>query len=151
MQKSYDVIVLGLGGMGTATVFELARRGRRVLGLEQFAVGHDRGSSHGSTRVIRKAYYEHPDYVPLLHRAYERWFDLEQRSGKHLLTECGCLSLGRPGDELVPGVLQAAREHQLSVEQLDATELRRRYPAFRFDDRVAGVLEREAGYLAVDE
>src|SRR6266566_1538011 len=125
MQQTYDVIVLGLGGMGTATVFELARRGRRVLGLEQFAVGHDRGSSHGSTRVIRKAYYEHADYVPLLHRAYERWFDLEQRSGKHLFTQCGCLSLGRPGEELVDGVARAAREHHLMVECLNAAELRR--------------------------
>lgn len=151
MPTSYDVIVLGLGGMGTATVFELARRGRRVLGLEQFAVGHDRGSSHGSTRVIRKAYYEHPDYVPLLHRAYERWFDLEQRSGKKLLTECGCLSLSRPTDELVPGVLQAAREHHLNVEQLNATELRRRYPMFRLGDDIAGVLEPGAGFLYVDD
>src|SRR5947209_2867026 len=151
MQRSYDAIVLGLGGMGSAAAAALAHRGRRVLGLEQFDLVHDRGSSHGSTRVIRKAYYEHPDYVPLLHRAYERWFDLEQRSGKHLLTECGCLSLGRPGDELVPGVLQAAREHRLRVEQLDAAELRRRYPAFRFGDEVAGVLEPGAGFLYVDD
>src|SRR5436305_13410395 len=99
MQKSYDVIVLGLGGMGTATVFELARRGRRVLGLEQFAIGHDRGSSHGSTRVIRKAYYEHPDYVPLLHRAYELWLDLEQHCRKHLLTEYGRVRVNRRGGE----------------------------------------------------
>ncbi len=151
MQQSYDVIVLGLGGMGTATAFELARRGRRVLGLEQFAVGHDRGSSHGSTRVIRKAYYEHPDYVPLLHRAYERWFDLEQRCGHHLFTECGCLSLGLPGEELVGGVIQAAREHRLTVEQLDAAALRRRYPMFRFDECFAGVLEPQAGFLYVDD
>jgi sarcosine oxidase len=151
MQNRFDVIVLGLGGMGTATVCELARRGRRVLGLEQFAVGHDRGSSHGSTRIIRRAYYEHPDYVPLLHRAYERWFDLEQRSGQHLLTECGCLSLGPPDGERVPGVLQTARQHGLSVEQLDAAELRRRYPVFRFDDSVASVLEPGAGFLYVDE
>lgn len=151
MSMSYDVIVFGLGGMGTATVFELARRGRRVLGLEQFAIGHDRGSSHGSTRVIRKAYYEHPDYVPLLHRAYERWFDLEQCCGKHLFTECGCLSLGWPGEELVDGVIQSARQHQLTVEVLDAAELRRRYPVFRFDDSYAGVLEPEAGFLYVDD
>src|SRR5271169_3095468 len=92
----YDAIVLGVGGMGSAAAFELARRGRRVLGLEQFALGHDRGSSHGQTRVIRKAYFENPQYVPLLHRAYERWYDLEQRSGRHLFTECGCLSIGPP-------------------------------------------------------
>src|ERR1700733_14915342 len=98
---SYDAIVIGVGGMGSATVFELARRGRRVLGLEQFALGHDQGSSHGQTRIIRKAYYEHPDYVPLVCRAYERWYDLEQRRGKHLVTEAVCLSLGRPDSELI--------------------------------------------------
>jgi len=78
----YDVIVLGVGGMGSATGFELARRGRRVLALEQFPLVHDRGSSHGHTRVIRKAYYEHPAYVPLVRRAYERWHDLERRCGR---------------------------------------------------------------------
>src|SRR3954471_23439718 len=101
MQSRYDVIVLGLGGMGTATVFELARRGHRVLGLEQFTVGHDRGSSHGQTRVIRRAYFEHPAYVPLVHRSFERWYDLEQTVGRHLLTECQCLNVGPPESELV--------------------------------------------------
>jgi sarcosine oxidase len=97
MSTSYDVIVLGVGGMGAATLFELARRGRRVLGLEQFPLVHDRGSSHGQTRIIRRAYYEHPDYVPLVRRAYERWYDLEQLTGRHLLTECDCLTVGPPG------------------------------------------------------
>src|SRR5512145_2332611 len=115
MARRYDAIVLGLGGMGTATAFALARRGRRVLGLEQFAVGHDRGSSHGSTRVIRMAYYEHPDYVPLLRRAYDLWYELEQRTGRRLFTECGVLNVGPPGGEVVPGVLQAAAEHKLAV------------------------------------
>jgi sarcosine oxidase len=151
MQNGFDVVVLGLGGMGTATVFELARRGRRVLGLEQFAVGHDRAASRGSTRIIRKAYWEHPDYVPILHCAYERWFELEQRSGKHLLTECGCLNVGPPAGERVSGVLRAAREYRLSLEQLDAGELRRRYPMFQFDEHVSGVFEPGAGYLYVDD
>lgn len=147
----YDVIVLGVGGMGSAALFELARRGRRVLGLEQFAPGHDRGSSHGQTRVIRKAYYEHPDYVPLLRRACERWYDLEQRCGRRLFVECGCLSIGPPGGEVVPGVRRAADQHGLPVEPLTAGELRRRFPAFRFGDDVVAVLEREAGFLYVEE
>src|SRR5579871_1638895 len=150
-QGSYDVIVLGLGGMGSATAFELARRGRRVLGLEQFQPGHDRGSSHGHTRVIRKAYYEHPDYVPLLHRTYARWYDLEQRRGQHLLTECGCLSIGPPDGELVAGVRRAAREHRLPVEDLSAADLRRRFPALRFGDDQEAVLEPQAGFLYVEE
>src|SRR5258708_5830049 len=103
----FDVIVIGLGGMGSAAAFELARRGRRVLGLEQFALGHDQGSSHGHTRIIRKAYYEHPDYVPLVQRAFERWYDLEQRLGKHLLTECPCLSIGPSGSAMLAGVLRS--------------------------------------------
>lgn len=147
----YDVIVLGLGGMGTAAALALARRGRRVLGLEQFAVGHDRGSAHGRTRVIRMAYYEHPDYVPLLRRAYDLWYELEQRTGRHLFTECGVLNIGPPDGEVVPGVLQAAEQHHLPVEGLDAAELRRRYPAFRLGDEYAGVLEPRAGFLHVED
>jgi sarcosine oxidase len=149
--ERYDVIVLGVGGMGAAAVCELARRGRRVLGLEQFAVGHDRGSSHGHTRIIRQAYYEHPDYVPLVRRAYAGWYDLEQRQGVRLLTECPCLSIGLPDGELVAGVLESARRHDLPVERLSAEDLRRVYPAFRFGDESVGVVERTAGFLYVDD
>ncbi len=149
--SNFDVIVVGVGGMGSAAVCELARRGRRVLGLEQFSLGHDRGSSHGSTRIIRRAYYEHPDYVPLVQRAFERWYDLEQRQGVHLLTECPCLSVGRPDSELIQGVLASAERHQLPVERLDADELRRRYPPFRLGGEYVGVLERSAGFLDVEE
>jgi sarcosine oxidase len=147
----FDAIVLGVGGMGSAALFELARRGRHVLGLEQYVPGHDRGSSHGQTRVIRKAYYEHPDYVPLLRRAYERWYDLEQRCGRRLFVECGCLSIGSPAGEVVPGVCRAAAEHGLPIESLTAAELRQRFPAFRFGDDVVAVLERDAGFLYVEE
>jgi sarcosine oxidase len=149
--NSYDVIVIGVGGMGSATVFELARRGRRVLGLEQFSLGHDQGSSHGHTRIIRKAYYEHPDYVPLVQRAYERWYDLEQRLGRHLLTECGCLSIGTPDGELIQGVRRSAAQHRLPIEDLSPPEVRERFPMFRFDARYTGVLERSAGFLYVDD
>ena len=85
--KTYDAIVVGLGGVGSAAAFHLASRGVRVLGLERFTAAHDCGSSHGHTRVIRKAYYEHTDYVPLLREAYRLWHDLEQRSGKKLFHE----------------------------------------------------------------
>ncbi len=148
--RNFDVIVIGVGGMGSAAACELARRGRRVLALEQFALGHDRGSSHGHTRIIRKAYYEHPDYVPLVCRAFERWYDLEQRQGIHLLTECPCLSIGRSDSPTIAGVLASAKQHRLPVETLTSSELRYRYPAFRFDDYV-GVLERSAGFLYVED
>ncbi len=148
---TFDAIVLGVGGMGSAAAFELARRGRRVLALEQFALGHDRGSSHGHTRIIRKAYYEHPNYVPLVLRAWDRWRDLERRRGQTLLTEHPCLSVGRPDGELIAGVRQSAEQHRLPVEALDALALRRRYPAFRFSDDYVGLLEHSAGFLYVDE
>jgi sarcosine oxidase len=146
----FEAIVVGLGGMGSATLFELARRGRRVLGLEQFGLAHDRGSSHGHTRIIRQAYYEHPDYVPLVRQAFARWYDLEQHLGTHLLTECPCLSLGPPQSELLAGVRASATRHGLAIEELSAVELRRRYPAFQVSDDQAGVLERTAGFLAVE-
>jgi sarcosine oxidase len=148
--ERYDVIVLGLGAMGSATAFELARRGRCVLGVEQFPLVHDLGSSHGHTRVIRKAYYEHPAYVPLAQRAYERWYELEQRQGCHLLTECGCLSVGPADGELVTGVRRAAKEHSLPVQEFIGAELRRRFPAFQFEDDQVGVVETEAGFLYVE-
>lgn len=150
-QPAFDVIVLGAGGMGSAAAYELARRGRSVLALEQFPLVHARGSSHGHTRIIRRAYYEHPAYVPLVRRAFERWYDLEQRTGRHLLTECGCLNVGPVDGEVVSGVLTSAREHRLAVESLDAAGLRARFPPFRFDEGYAGVLERDAGFLYVEE
>jgi sarcosine oxidase len=147
-----DVIVVGLGGMGTAAAWRLAQRGLRVLGLEQFALGHDQGSSHGHTRIIRQAYYEHPAYVPLVRRAYEGWYELEQARGEHLLTTCPCLTLGPPDSELVQGVQRSAGEHGLPIEDLTADEVQRRYPAFDVADKgdVVGVLEHTAGFLYVD-
>ena len=149
--NQFDAIVLGVGGMGSAALFELARRGRRVLGLEQFSLGHVHGSSHGHTRIIRKAYYEHPDYVPLVERAYERWRELEQLSGQTLLSVCPCLSLGRPDSELITGVQRSAAEHHLAIELLSNAELRQRYPQFVGDDDQVGVLERSAGILFVEQ
>jgi sarcosine oxidase len=143
-QHTADVIVVGAGGMGSATTFELARRGRRVLALEQFPFVHALGSSHGQTRIIRRAYYEHPAYVPLVRRAFERWYDLEQRVGRHLLSECGCLNIGPPDGEIVRGVQASAATHQLPITVLDAA-------ALHFGPEYVGVLERDAGFLYVEE
>jgi sarcosine oxidase len=149
--SNYDAIVIGLGGMGSAALFELARRGLRVLGLEQFARGHDQGSSHGQTRIIRQAYYEHPDYVPLVRRAFEGWYDLEVRAGKHLLTECPCLSIGPPDHPIVAGVRESAQQHNLPVEYLSPAERQRRFPTFHFGDDFDGVVESSSGFLYVDD
>ncbi len=145
--SGYDVIVVGLGGMGSAVACHLARRGRKVLGLDRYQPPHDRGSSHGSTRVIRQAYFEHPDYVPLLLRAYELWRELEGVHGEALLESCGGLMMGAPGSEVVTGSLASARLHDLPHELLETRELRRRYPVFRVPDGTVALLERAAGFL----
>src|SRR4051794_21456981 len=101
MQTGYDVIVVGVGAMGAAACWQLARRGVRVLGLEQFGLVHAMGSSHGHTRMIRMAYFEHPNYVPLLRRAYELWDDLERESGEKLFYRTGGIYMGPPAGEVV--------------------------------------------------
>ena len=143
----YDVIVIGLGGLGSAAAYHLARRGRRVLGLEAFAPGHTRGSSHGESRIIRQAYHEHPDYVPLLQRAYTLWDDLQRETGETLLTITGGLFAGRPASEPVAGALESARRHGLPHEVLDADALRRRFPALRPAPEEVAVYEPRAGVL----
>src|SRR5215813_5480337 len=104
----YDTIVVGLGAMGSAALYQLTRRGQRVLGLEAFGPGHRLGSSHGESRIIRLAYYEHPNYVPLLHRAYALWEDLERASGDQLLRITGGLMIGAPDSPLVSGAHASA-------------------------------------------
>lgn len=148
---SYDAIVLGAGGVGSAAMWQLARRGLRVLGLDRFAPPHDRGSSHGQTRIIRQAYFEHTDYVPLALESYRLWAELEQHAGKRLLYPTGLLEMGPPDGIVVPGVLRAAREHGLDVEELSAREATERWPAFRAADDMAAVFERTAGFLRVEE
>src|SRR5262249_45392523 len=109
--STYDAIVLGTGGVGSAALFHLARRGLRVLGIDRFSPGHDRGSSHGETRIIRQAYFEHPDYVPLLLRAYELWSELEKLTQQELFHQVGLLQIGPRNGHVVAGVLQSARQH----------------------------------------
>ena len=110
--REYDVIVVGLGAMGSATIYHLAKRGVRALGLEQFSPLHDRGSSHGDSRIIRETYFEHPLYVPLVQRAHELWRSLEEESGKPLLTVGGGLMIGPADGTVVTGTLRSAREHE---------------------------------------
>ena len=144
---TFDAIVLGLGGMGSAAAMHLAGTGRRVLGIDQFSAPHDRGSSHGHTRVIRQAYFEHPSYVPLLLRAYELWRELEQSTGRRLLDLCGGLMMGEPDSDVVRGSLQSARTHGLAHDLLEAGDIRRRFPPFRISDRTVALLEPNAGLV----
>jgi sarcosine oxidase len=144
---SFDTIVVGLGAMGSAALYHLQGRGQRVLGLETFAAGHRQGSSHGESRVIRLAYYEHPNYVPLLHRAYALWADLERESGEHLLSITGGLMIGAPDSPLVSGALASAIRHGLAYELLDATDVARRYPALHLQPNEVALFEPRAGIL----
>jgi sarcosine oxidase len=147
---SFDVIVVGLGAMGGATAFHLARRGHRVLGLEQFEPGHARGSSHGESRIIREIYFEHPLYVPIVRRAYELWYDLEREVGERLLTVTGGLMIGPEDGTLVRGVLESAAEHAIPHEVLSSNEIRARYPGFAPSDGNVAVVDARAGYLDAD-
>jgi sarcosine oxidase len=143
----YDAIVVGLGGMGSAAASHLASRGKKVLGLERHAPVHDRGSSHGESRIIRQAYFEGAEYVPLLFRAYELWEDLERETGEDLMTLCGGLFIGPESGELVSGSVASADEHGLPYEVLDSSELKRRFPVFEPGPETVALFEKRAGFV----
>jgi sarcosine oxidase len=146
----FDVVVCGLGAMGSAALHRLAGRRLRVLGLERFEPGHDRGSSHGATRVIRLSYFEHPSYVPLVRRAYELWRGLEQDAGSRLLHVTGIAEIGPPDGALVKGTLASARQHDIRHEVVTAPQLMQRLPIFRVPADFVGVLQPDGGFLATE-
>ncbi len=146
----YDAIVVGLGGVGSAAAFSLAQRGFRILGIDRFSPPHDRGSSHGETRIIRKSYFEHPSYVPLLCRAYELWKELESLTGFCLYRPVGLLEIGPSDGIVIPGVLRSAAEFGLPIESLTMSEAKYRYPALQGEDSWSVLLEKDAGYLHVE-
>ena len=143
----YDAIVAGLGGMGSAAAYHLAGRGKRVLGLERHTPAHDRGSSHGQSRIIRQAYLEDPAYVPLLLRAYELWEQLERETGEDLMTLTGGLMIGPPESRTFTGSKATADEYGLPYEVFDASELKRRYPMFEPTEGTIALFEEKAGFV----
>ena len=143
----FDVIVVGVGGMGSATVYHLARRGAKVLGLERFDIPHEMGSSHGVTRIIRLAYAEHPNYVPLLRRSYELWRALESQAGERLLIITGGIDAGAPDGATVKGSLESCAIHRLAHEVLDAVSLNQRFPGYRLPSDMVAVYQPDAGFL----
>lgn len=143
---AYDVIVLGLGGMGSAAAYHLAARGQRVLGLERFTPAHDKGSSHGGSRIIRQSYFEDPAYVPLLLRAYELWEALARDSGRDVYRLTGGLFIGPPDCLTVAGSLRASRQWELAHEVLDAREIRSRFPHFTPNSEDVALYEAKAGF-----
>ncbi len=151
MTKCYDAIVLGTGGVGSAALFHLAKRYDHVLGLDRFLGGHDRGSSHGETRIIRQAYFEHPDYVPLLLRAYELWHDLESSTEQQLFHQVGLLEVGETDGMLMEGIRSAAKQHQIAIESVSRTEMPQRFPGYSLPENCEALFEPTAGYLLVEK
>jgi sarcosine oxidase len=150
---SYDVIVVGLGAMGSAAAYRLAQRGARVLGLEAFGRAHELGSSGGLTRIIRLAYFEHPDYVPMLRAAWDMWPQIEAEAGTpgEIIKVTGGLYIGRRGSAVLEGSLKSAQTHGLAYELLDAAETRARFPALTVDDDMAALHEPLAGIVFPDK
>ncbi|HEX2912131.1 MAG TPA: N-methyl-L-tryptophan oxidase [Chloroflexia bacterium] len=145
--QQYDVIVAGLGAMGSATVYHLARRGYRVLGLDANPRRHKFGSSHGTSRIIREAYLEGSDYVPIVQRAYELWRELEAESGTELLKITGCLTIGEPHSTFVSGALASCERFKLPHQYLSAAEVNRRFPGYSLSENLSAVYEQNGGIL----
>ncbi len=145
--QTHDVIIAGLGGMGSAAAYHLASRGQRVLGLEQFTPVHDRGSSHGASRIIRQAYHENPAYVPLVQRAYQLWEKLQRDVEQPILRLTGGLMIGAPESSIVTGTLASATQHKLPYEILSSGELQQRFPALQPRSTDIAVFELRAGFV----
>ena len=147
----YDVIVIGVGAMGSATIYELTNQGLSVLGIEQDNIPNDIGSSHGITRIIRLAYYEHTSYVPLLRKAYKLWRDLEKRTGKRILVTTGSIDASREGDEVFRGSKYSCDIHNLEHEVWDSREISDRFPGYQLPNDVIGLYQPEGGILLPEE
>jgi sarcosine oxidase len=147
----YDVAIVGLGAMGSAAAYHLAKRGAKVVAFDRLSPPHHMGSTHGHTRIIREAYYEHPLYVPLVRRAYELWSDLERECGEKLFTQTGGLWVGPEKGDLVKGALESVRTHHIAHDLLVASEISKRFPAYRARPEWVGLLEHRAGMLAPEK
>ncbi len=146
-QTNYDVIVLGVGSMGSATCYHLAKKGYKVLGLEQFDIPHELGSHAGQSRIIRKAYFEHPDYVPLLDRAYQNWKSLEDETGAKLYYKTGLLYFGRADHGLIKGLRESATKYSIQIDEMTEQEQNKRFPQFNIPAGYERLIEPDAGFL----
>ena len=146
-----DVIVIGVGGMGSAATYHLARRGLDVLGLERFDIPHTQGSSHGITRIIRRAYYEHPSYIPLIERAYELWDELADRTGRPVIHRTGSIDAAPEGNVVFEGSLRSCEEHDIPHEIITGTELADRFPGYRLPDDYKALYQPDGGFVIPEE
>jgi sarcosine oxidase len=151
INSSFDVIVIGVGSMGSAACYYLSKRGYKVLGLEQFDITHEFGSHAGQSRIIRKAYFEHPDYVPLLERAYTNWHTLEHETGEQLYFKTGLLYAGTSNNEMIKGVKDSASLYNIELEKLNHVERADRFPQFNFPENFEILFEPEAGFITPEK
>ncbi|TCR64809.1 N-methyl-L-tryptophan oxidase [Bosea sp. BK604] len=149
--QSYDVIVAGVGAMGSAACWHLARRGLKVLGLERFDLGHAMGSSHGLNRIIRLAYFEGSHYVPIVRRAHELWAQTGTEAGMQLLHVTGSLDLAPEGAGMVESSLKSCLDHGLAHDVLDGKEIARRFPAFHLPAGHLGLWQPDGGFVASEK
>ncbi|ADB58925.1 Sarcosine oxidase [Haloterrigena turkmenica DSM 5511] len=147
----YDVIVIGVGGMGSATAAHLADRGSDVLGLERYDVPNTMGSSHGITRIIRRAYYEHPSYIPLVERAYELWDDLADETGRDVIHRTGSIDAGPPDNIVFEGSLRSCEEHDIPHEVLTSAEVAERFPGYDLPEGYKALYQPDGGFVVPEQ
>ena len=147
MAQEFDCIVIGVGAMGSSTLYNLAKRGRRVLGLEQFDIPHAEGSSHGVNRIIRLAYYEHPSYVPLLRRAYELWSEIESIAGEQLIYKTGSIDTAPAGHEVFEGSLESCLLHDIPHRVLNHAQINEQFPGYQLPLGHMGILQQDGGFV----
>lgn len=144
---NFDVIVLGVGSMGSSTCYHLAKIGYKVLGIEQFDIPHEQGSHAGQSRIIRKAYFEHPDYVPLLERAYQNWKSLEEETGAKLYYKTGLLYFGKANHGLIKGLRESATKYSIQIDEMTDQQQMKQFPQFKIPDGYEHLIEPDAGFL----
>ncbi|MDS0300335.1 N-methyl-L-tryptophan oxidase [Halogeometricum sp. S1BR25-6] len=147
----YDAIVVGVGGMGSATTYHLAERGLDVLGLERYDIPHTKGSSHGVTRIIRRAYYEHPSYVPLIERAYDLWDDLAEKTGRDLIQRTGSIDAGPADNPVFAGSKRSCEEHDIPYEELTGAEVNERFPGYELPEEYRAVYQEDGGFVIPEQ
>ena len=147
MAQEFDCIIIGVGAMGSSTLYNLAKRGRRVLGLEQFDIPHAEGSSHGVNRIIRLAYYEHPSYVPLLRRAYELWSEIETIAGEQLIYKTGSIDTAPAGHEVFEGSLESCLLHDIPHRVLNHAQINEQFPGYQLPLGHMGILQQDGGFV----
>jgi sarcosine oxidase len=151
MQHPYDAIVIGIGTMGSAACYYLSKNGARVLGIEQFNIPHDLGSHAGQSRIIRKAYAEHPDYVPLLERAYENWVHLEEISGQQVFYKTGLIYCGKPDNSWMQGVKRSSVKYNIPIQSLTHSVFTNQFPQFNIPSNYEILLEPDAGFITPEK